>query len=160
MFVNVNRKSYLTTVLSADYEYYFDLTNGNYALLNDTFDLMRLNYNTYYILDSFTVSGTITEDVFVKSINDKIKIEIFLKSNRERVLSRAWEISNYYGFVSVPNFVIVNRNYEYLQVRMVGRLRQVSETVGVERIKLRLGFVFAEVQGTEFQKEIRDVERL
>jgi hypothetical protein len=140
-------------------EFNYQLTGvnaGKYTPNVKLYDVMEAVPDALYYIHDMSVSGSITEDLFIESIDtdNLCKISLKRKSTGETVSSQKHVISQYYKDKSMQSYFTAKRNCEGLQLSIDGILNQIAETVGVDKIILVITLTVYSVNDDATKRDI------
>jgi hypothetical protein len=131
---------------------------GKYYCNASILSILPLKLNTYYLIDSISISGSVPETVFVDSIDASniLSFELIRYQRRELITSEPIAISQYYKEKTISSHVTCNKGNDGINIRVNGILNQVAETVGVSSISLVISLATYEIDGKAYNETIRD----
>lgn len=130
---------------------------GTYVCASGIYQVLPMNLNTYYLIDSCSISGSIAENIFVDSLtSDFITFELRRYQRNELITAQPFVISQYYKDKGISTHVQCDRNNDGVAIKINGHLEQVAETVGVDEISIAISLSTYEIDGKEYNTFFRD----
>jgi hypothetical protein len=118
--------------------------------------VFKLDANSVYFLDNFSVAGNIASEAFLSSIIDIPAMTLSRKNDRQLIYTRSFPISQFYQNKECTCFVDSNKGDDELQISFSGILAQVSDTVGVDPLKITISFSCFAMDGNDYNAAYRD----
>lgn len=162
MVVRTVPKSAIFREVSGSLEYEYQIAGvdvGLYICTNPLIDLMPMVPNSFYLIDTMSVCGSVAEAVFVESLTvDFLSVQFLHYLHDEIISARKESVSQYYKEKSLSTHVTCNRDNDGIRLRVTGKLNQVPSTIGVDYIYINVSLGVYEIDGREYNKFIRDYD--
>lgn len=131
---------------------------GKYLCAVNTADVLTMKPNTFYLVDTLCVSGSIPETVFVESLqpDNLLTLKLVRYQQNELLTARNLVLSQYYKDKSVSTHVPCNKGSDGIRMVVSGRLNQVVDTVGIADISFVCSLGIYEIDGVEYNRFFRD----
>lgn len=132
------------------------LYSGFYTPTSQQYPFYSVEMNTTYLVNDLSISGSITNEIFVSSFYnpDPLRYKLISKLTHEVFSSKDFFISQYYTEKEVSQYIRVNRKNDGILLDIKGSLRQVYETVGIEEINIILSLSTYEISSDSVQTDL------
>jgi len=117
--------------------------------------VQKLIPNTVYLIDSFSIAGTIAQEDFLSSISTVPLLNLRKTLNNENIFDVPLQIQNYATDRQIVHFFKTGLNNCGLAANLTGILDQTPELIGVSAITLSINFSLHAVDASEFEKLYR-----
>lgn len=115
----------------------------------------ELTPNTVYLIDSFSVAGTIAQEDFLSSINIVPLLNVRKTLNNENIFDVPLQIQNYCTDRQVVHFFKTGQSKCGLCANLTGLIDQTPALVGLSSIILSINFSLHAVDASDFEKLYR-----
>lgn len=131
----------------------YDITNtpGNQNVL-----CIDLQPNTVYFIDSLSVSGNVTEQQYLESIEVFPILYVKKKIRGENVYQLPIPIANYYDGNNTSAWVFSDKHSDQLLFTLQGLLGQPASMVGVAEVKIQISMNIFAIESSYFNGAFRD----
>ena len=118
--------------------------------------VFKMQANSVYYLDNFTVGGNIAREDFLSAISTTPVITLSRKRDGQLIYIRSIPITQFYENKECTCFVDSQKGDDQLLISMAGILKQTANLVGVSPILLTVSFAAFVIDDTEFNAMYRD----
>ena len=128
-------------------------TLGKYnfgTALNAGVVVMSMKRNSLYLIDTFTVGGTVDEFIYTNALNEIPTIKFFRSKSNFPAYERAVLLPGYLKGAQFPLWVMSDQIDENLTVTCTGILNQTADLVGIPSIGINVSFIIYEITETDF----------
>ncbi len=135
---------------------------GEYVCADNELPVMDAIVNSAVLIDNMSISGSIPEMYFVRSIipPQMVSFQILRIQGSELITTRRMVLSQYHTEKTISAHAIFNRGGDGLKLRILGRLVQIPETIGIETITLNISLATYQIDGREFNEYLRSGEHV
>lgn len=139
---------------------YNAITPGRYDFTqtstNQNVTVIPLQPNTVYFIDKMSVSGNITEEQYLESIDTFPVLYLKKKIKTENVYTKPIPISNYYDGNEVSAWVNSDKKDDELIFTFQGLLSQPASMVGVGTVKIQISLNIFAMDSALYNRAFRD----
>ena len=118
--------------------------------------VFKLDANSVYFLDNFSVAGNIASEDFLSSISTVPVMTLSRRNDKQLIYTRSFPISQFFQNKECTCFVVSNKGDDELQITLEGILSQVPNLVGVDPVKLTVSFSCFAMDEREYNTSFRD----
>lgn len=111
--------------------------------------------NTVYLIDSFSIAGTIASEDFLASINTVPLLNLRKTLDNENIFDVPLQIQNYATDRQIVHFFKTGLNNCGLCASLSGLLDQIPATLGLASITISINFSIHAVDASDFEKLYR-----
>lgn len=149
----ISTSTIFTAVFNAITPGRYDFTN---TVTNQNVTVIPFQPNTVYFIDKMSVSGNITEEQFLESIDVFPILYIKKKIKTENVYQNPIPIANYYDGSEISAWVNSDKNDDELQFTFQGMLAQPASMVGIGTVKLQVTLNIFAMDSSYYNRHYRD----
>ncbi len=149
-------------VFTADFNTPVTGKYGFETVKNTNVKILDLKPNTVYLIDRIAVSGSLDESSFTSSFDLENKLSLFfktIKGNSEkgiRLHKNPIPIINYVDNQDLIIWVKSQKKDDQLVCDFRGILKQIAETIGVEKIDIVINLSIYEINNTVYNRAFLD----
>ena len=118
--------------------------------------VQKLNNNTVYLIDSFSIAGNIAQEDFLSSINIVPLLNLRKTLNDENIFDVPLQIQNYATDRQIVHFFKTGLDNCGLAANLTGLLDQTPALIGISAITLSINFSLHAVDASDFEKLYRN----
>jgi len=150
LFKEVSAKFYFEYQVAGTYA-------GQYVCTNPEIEILKMNINTFYLVDIISIAGSIPENVFVDSFNPLLPLDMKLTRSvsGEILTAQKMIISQYLRDHSISTHIECNRGHDGIKIILSGILDQVADTIGLDTISLNISISTYQIDGVEYNRFYR-----
>lgn len=131
----------------------YDFTN---TAANQNVLCIDLQPNTVYFIDKISVSGNITEEQFLESINAFPYLYVKKNIRKENVYEKPIAIANYYDGNECSAWVFSDKFSDQLIFTFEGVFNQLPSMVGLAAIRLQISMNIFAIESSYYNGAFRD----
>lgn len=131
--------------------YVFEIYKGNLNI-----EIVKLDSNSVYLIDSIQIGGNIPGDVYNESIYSRPYFTLKKSVSGESVLPYPLYITNFNEQRPLNLFVQSTKGNESLNLDFYGTLRQTSDLLGFLSVKISLTFNIYAIDSNIYNREYLD----
>jgi hypothetical protein len=115
----------------------------------------KLLPNTVYLIDSFSVAGTVASEDFLSAI-DTVPLFTLAKSlNNEHIFDVPIQLQNYFTDRQIVHFFTTGLNNCGLVATISGKINQIAQFIGIAEIKLSVNISIHAIDESDFEKTLK-----
>jgi hypothetical protein len=118
--------------------------------------VFKLDRNSVYFLDNFSVAGNIASEDFLSSISTVPVMTLSRRNDGQGIYTRSFPVSQFFQNKECTCFVDSNKGDDELQITLSGILAQVPNIVGVDPVKITISFSCFAMDEVEYNSTYRD----
>lgn len=138
----------------------FNANNDGKYTFDSVQEIIPMEINNIYYIDSVIISGNISDAIFQNSIHTNFSLHIRQRIGTVIQYQNALPLYRLSDTMTITAFSKTNKLGNFLDARLTGRLDQIAETVGKSPITINLSFNIYAINDKVFNVHFRDVNKM
>lgn len=123
---------------------------------NQNVDVLELQSNSIYYIDTMSIGGNITTEDYLGAINTLPKLTLRRKIGAENLYSRQIPIVQFFQEKQISNFIKSDKGGDFLTLSFEGVLNQTNSLLGISAISINIFLSIYIVDDNFYNTAIRE----
>lgn len=123
---------------------------------NQNVDVLELQPNSIYYIDTMSIGGNITTEDYLGAINTLPKLTLRRKIGTENLYSKQVPIVQFFQEKQISNFVKSDKGGDFLTMSFEGVLNQTSSLLGISSVSINVFLSIYIVDDNYYNTAIRE----